>query len=143
MATIQHYNHTASLLTPGGGVLPSDVWTVVLLDENATFDATDTTLAEATSSGTWEVYGNGWAQGGEAISNVASSLVDTTDGQITADDLEVQIIGGDLGPFDFYLICVDDIPLSFITLSAAKTVLNGYVAHIPWTDGVLYSSAMA
>lgn len=143
MATIQHYNHTASLLQ-AGGVLPSDTWTVVLLDANAVFDATDTTLVAATNSAVsdWEVSGNGWTAGGETINNVAGAIADTTNGEITGDDVTATITGGDLGPFSFYIICVDDVPLSFVTLSAPKTVLNGYVAHIPWASGVLYTTTM-
>lgn len=141
MATIQHYNHTASLLQPGGVAL-TDTWSVVLLDSDATFDATHTTLAQATNSGAWEVFGNGWTEGGEAISNVAGAINDTDEAVITADDLLVSISSGNLGPFDHYLICVDDVPLSCVTLSASKTIFTGYDAHIPWSDGILYTTAM-
>lgn len=141
MATIQHYNHTASLLQPGGIDL-TDTWTVVLLDSNAAFDATHTTLTAATNSGAWEVSGSGWTEGGEAISNVAGAIANTNEGEITADTLTVSITGGDLGPFDHYLICVGDVPLSCVTLSTSKTVLDGYNAQIPWLNGVLYSVEM-
>lgn len=142
MATISHYNHTANLLL-SADVNSASVWSVVLLSSSAIFDATDTTLNDATNTGAWEVHGNGWTQGGETITNVAGAVANTDEGELTADDLEVQITGGDLGPFSFYLICVDGVPLSFVTLTAPKTVPNGYIAHIPWTDGVLYSSAMS
>lgn len=138
---IQNYNHTAKMLQPGG-VSTSDTWLVILLDSNAVFDADHTTIAEATNSGAWEVFGNGWSEGGEEITNVSGEISGDSGGAVTADDIRVKIFGGDLGPFDFYLLCANGVPLSFVTLTAPKTVLRGYYARIPWTDGVLYSSAM-
>lgn len=68
---------------------------LMLLDENATFTPTHSTLSEVTESGAREVYGSGWPQGGIELENVR--VVETTGGaSITADDASKLIFGSSL-----------------------------------------------
>ncbi len=73
----------------------------MLLNNTATFDATNTTLAQVAgvlSGGHYpnEVYGNGWTEGGETLANVAVTTVTTNDAMLDADDINVTASGGSL-----------------------------------------------
>jgi len=47
--------------------------------------------------GSYEVSGNGWAPGGEALSSVSVSTITTNDALIDADDVSVTASGGQIG----------------------------------------------
>jgi hypothetical protein len=142
MATASVYNHTVKRFLTGENAV-GDTYKVVLLSAAASFTATDTTLAQVTDDGDWEIFGNGWSESGHAITGLTGAVTNTNDGKVSATDLQVPIIGGDLGPFSAYVIYndtdTDDPPVAYIELTAAKTVENGYIAHFPWVDGVLFS----
>jgi hypothetical protein len=139
MATIQLYNHTAQLFQAGSNIA-ADTYKVILLNASASFDATHTTVDQVTNTGAYEVYGNGWTQGGETIANVAMTTVDTNDSKFAGDNISVAISGGNLGPFSAYVIVnsTDSKPLAYVTLDAPATVVDGVYAQIVWnTDGII------
>ena len=74
--TIQLYNHTVNRFISGLNG-PSDTYKVELLSASASFNAAHTTKDEVDASGAYEVYGNGWTQGGITLSNWAYSVDDT------------------------------------------------------------------
>lgn len=145
MSSIQLYDHTAYLFMSGANS-DADTYKVELLDDNATFNAAHTTKDEVDGSGAYEVYGNGWTQGGEALANVVIEQ-DGNDSKLDADDLAVDISGGDLGPYKKYVVLNNtdgDIPLAFITMDSAQTVTDGNVAGINWNaDGIIRSNVTA
>ena len=138
MPTFNFYNHSVARFMRGENP-ETDAYKVVLLSSGAVFDATHTTLAEVTDSGASEVYGYGWAQGGEAIANPSISVYATNKGAFDGDDVVVPIVGGDLGPFSAYAIFndtdADDAPIGFVTLDAPQTIVAGKTANIPWPAG--------
>lgn len=52
----------------------------------------------AYAGGSYEVYGNGWAAGGELLQNSAVTTVTTNDAMLDADDIEKTATGGPIGP---------------------------------------------
>lgn len=145
MATFSFYNHTAQLFQ-SGQIAATDTFKVVLLNSSATFDATDTTVAEVTSTGTNEVSGNGWASSGVTLSGVTITSVNTNDSMLDATDVSVAITGGDLGPFSAYVIVDTTItgsaPLGHILLDSATTILENNNAVIAWNaNGIIRITA--
>lgn len=141
MATAFIYNHTRFNFISGNNV-GADTYKVALLNASATFNAAHTTLAQVTNNGANEVSGFGWAAGGMAIPNDNFQIVNTDEAAMTADNLEVVISGGDLGPFSHYVIFNDtdpnDPPLVFITLTAPQTVPDGNTIRFPWVNNRLF-----
>lgn len=121
--TISRYNHTAKLLL--NKELALTTFKVMLLNNSATFDATDTALTDVTNAGAYQVSGNGWDSGGETLSNVAVTVVATDGAMIDADDLAITATGGDIGPAYKAVIYDDthasDAPLWFIDFGESKT----------------------
>lgn len=141
MPTFSFYNHTVKKFL-NGDWQDDHTYKVILLDDNAVFDGTDTTLTEITNAGAYEVYGNGWAQGGVELANVAISTIDTDDALFDADDVSEVITGGDLGPIYSYVVfddtLADDPPLCHIALDVEVTVLENNAAVIEWsTNGII------
>jgi hypothetical protein len=110
-----------------------------LLSSSASFDATDTTLADVSNSNSYLVSGNGWGATGEVIADWSADVYGSDGAQISATDITVEISGGDLGPFTHYLIhnSTDDAAVALVTLDPAKTVPDGEVAHIPWAEAAV------
>lgn len=140
VATLQFYNSAANRIQSGLDVA-ADTYKVALLSAAATFNAGHTTLAQVTDSGADEVLGYGWASGGGVLENVTITVVNTTDSMFDADDISVDISGGDLGPIAAYVIYndtdADDPPIAFVALDPAITVEDGYTLRIPWSvDGI-------
>lgn len=145
-STVNYFNHTAKLLLNGDiQSTPGTFHTlrVLLLSDAATFNAAHTAIAQVSNNGAYEVYGSGVSAGGVALSNV--SVVHpqgTNDAYIDADDIDVAISGGDLGPFCQYVI-YDSIaagryPLLYVAIKdgsgvlAPQTVLDGNSLNIIW-----------
>jgi hypothetical protein len=146
MPIINFYNHTAKRQIAGENSI-SDEYKVVLLNASGTFNAAHVTLDEVTASGSYEVYGNGWTQGGEVISTMSAAISETDSGIITADALSVPISGGDLGPFSYFVIVnttdSGSPPVAHIELDSPQTVPDGYTWHCPWDDGTLFIVSVA
>jgi hypothetical protein len=136
--TIKNYNHNAARFASGANAV-GDTYKVVLLSSSATHDATDTTLAEVTGAN--EIFGYGWDEGGEALSGVTVTTVNTDDAKWTADTLTVLITGGDL-TFRNYAIYnstdTDGPPLAFIERSADVTFFEDTNGVLTWpADGII------
>ena len=146
MATIQVFNHTAALFA-SGTCTESDTYKMMLLN-TATFDATDTTLAEVKATGT-EVHGNGWTEGGESLGTCEVTTVSTNGAMFDGEDVLIEVSGGALGPYTHYVIYDDtvalpeDPPLAFVTLSAAETTAEGGVAGAIWNTGGIFRWTVA
>jgi hypothetical protein len=144
MATIQLYNHTVNRFNEGLND-EGDIYKVMLLNNDAVFDATDTTLVEVAGSGSPaanEVSGNGWDVGGEALASVVLEIYDTNGGKFDAADLSITVSGGNLGPiYNFVLYNdtdTDDPPVLFGALTSASTVLAGNNVGVLWpANGIL------
>lgn len=107
--TSTRFNHTLTLLNTGA--VDIDTLKVMLLSNAATFTAAHTTLDQVAGAldgdpeeRPYEVYGNGWAQGGVLLENVEWSTVaadvDTVpnDSMLDADNVSVTATGGPIGP---------------------------------------------
>jgi hypothetical protein len=144
MAVIQLYNHTVNRFNEGLNG-EGDTYKVMLLNNDAVFDATDTTLVEVAGAGSPaanEVSGNGWDVGGEALASVVIAIYSTNGGKFDAADLNIAISGGDLGPIYKFVLYndtdADDPPVLFGTLTTATTVISGNNAGIGWpANGII------
>jgi hypothetical protein len=125
--TISRYNHTLKKLI--NKEVTYTTLKVMLLNDSATFDATDTTLTDVTNSGAYEVSGNGWTEGGETLASVAVTTVSTDGAMIDAADLEADASGGSIGPAYAAVIYddtdSDDAPLWYVDFGEAKEADDG------------------
>lgn len=125
--TISRYNHTAAKLM--GGDVDLDNLNLMLLNDSASFTASNTTLAQVSNSGTYEVDGSGWTEGGETLASVAVTTVDTDGAMLDAADVSVTATGGAIGPAYKAVIYDDtdgdDAPLWFIDFDGAQTAGEG------------------
>ncbi len=132
--TISRYNHTIKLLT--NKEIVYSTLKVMLLDSNAVFDATDTTLADVLAGAATEVSGNGWDAGGETLAGVAVTTVATDGMMIDANDLSITATGGNIGPAYAAVVYDDthasDAPLWYIDFDGAKEVDVGSDFKILW-----------
>jgi hypothetical protein len=94
--TMSLYDHTVKLLVNKEVTLTT--LKVKLLDNTASFSASQTTVAAVDGSGAKEVSGNGWASGGPTLANVAVTQVTTNDAMLDADDVTQTASGGSIGP---------------------------------------------
>lgn len=106
---INQYNHTFSFITKTG--MDNIVPVAMLLNSSGTFDATDTTLDDVAGAPTGspahrpnEVYGNGWAEDGEALDTVAVSVWNTTGFMIDGADERHTATGGAIGPYNAVVV---------------------------------------
>lgn len=142
MPTVSLYNHTA-LRFLNGSNSAGDTYKVMLLSSSASFNAAHTTLTQVSNAGAYEVSGNGWAAGGPSLANVAFSTVNTNGAMFDADDAQVNITGGSLGPFSSYVVYnatdADSPPVAFITLDAAQTIATGNSVLLNWNAAGIVS----
>ena len=136
--TIKNYDHNAARFASGANAV-GDTYKVVLLSSSATYAATHTTLAQV--KGANEVSGYGWASGGEALSGVAVTTVNTDDAKWTADTLSKLITGGNL-TFRHYAIYnytdTDGPPLCFIERTNDVTFYADTNGVLTWpADGII------
>jgi hypothetical protein len=145
--TLSIYNHTRKKLWDLSLVDEADHFYVMLLDGTTAFDASHTTLAQATDSGNDEVDGSGWTTGGEPILDLAVSVVSTSGAKIDATDISVTATGGDIGPASAAIIYVDEgglgtaqTPLAHLAFDPAKTASLGNPFIVLWSDLGLFDS---
>lgn len=121
--TISRYNHTLKKLL--NKEITYSTLKLMLLSDDAAFDATDAQLTDVTNAGANEVDGNGWDAGGEPLTGVTISIVDTDGAMLDADDVTVQAAGGPIGPAYAAVIYDDtdanDAPLWFVDFGGAQT----------------------
>lgn len=101
---------------------------IALLDDTAVFAAGHTTLAEVTDSGTKEVHGFNWPEGGVLIDTVAVDLHGVRGAKITASRTTGTVIGGSL-TFRAAVIyddsTVNKTPFMYIPIEENKTAEEG------------------
>ena len=137
--TVSTYNHTAEKLLKLSLTSEAANFYLELLSGDASFTASHTTKSQVDNAGGYEVYGNGWTQGGENLASVTVSTVTTNDGMIDAADVTVTATGGSIGPADAALVYVDEggagttkTPLWFIDFGESKTATTGNVFPVIW-----------
>ena len=125
--TISRYNHTLKLLL--NKEIDYTALKVMLLSDDAAFDAAHESLSEVIGSPSAEVSGSGWDSGGEALASVAVTIVDTDGAMIDAADPSVTASSGDIGPAYGAVIYdsahADAAPLWFIDFDGAQTAEDG------------------
>lgn len=131
--TISLYNGVAAAIL-NGSLDAADTYKLELLNNTATFTAANTTKAQVDNTGAYEVYGNGWDQGGETLANVAVTTVTTNDAKFDADDLSVTATGGDIGAAYKALLynSTDSSLIAFIDFGEAKTAGVGTNFLVSW-----------
>lgn len=136
--TVSTYNHTSAKLLKLGVDPQAANFFLELLNGDATFVASHTTKAAVDNTGGYEVYGNGWTQGGENLASVAVTTVTTNDAMLDAADVQITATGGSIGPADAALVYVDEdgggtyTPLWFIDFGESKTATVGNVFPVFW-----------
>lgn len=125
-ATIRRYNHTLQRFMSGANA-SGDTYKLMLCSA-ATFDATDTTLADVTKT---EISGNGYPAGGITLSNWAATTVSTNGAKVDADDATVTASGGPIAA-QYGIIYndtdADDPPLYYVDFGAVITASD----TVPW-----------
>lgn len=139
--TVSLYNHTPKLFANGEVTLAS--LKLMLLNNSATFTASHVYATDVSSSGTYEVSGNGWDVGGEPIAGAAITTVTTNDAMLDATDLSVDASGGDIGPA-YKAVIVDGsyspaLALVWIDFGEAKTAGSGTPFSITWSASGIVS----
>jgi hypothetical protein len=119
--TYSAYDHTLQLITNKS--VTYTTLKVKLLDNTATFTASQTTVASVDGSGAKEVSGNGWASGGPTLANVAVTQVTTNDSMLDADDVSQTASGGSIGPAYAALVydSTSNKPLFYIDFGQAQS----------------------
>lgn len=98
---------------------------VALLTNDATFDATNTSLSQVTNGGAYEVHGNNWPQGGVVIPNVHYQTV-PNGAALTMGGVSQNIIGGDVTSSKAVIYDQStSVPIAFIDYEGAVTAVNG------------------
>ena len=114
----------------------------MLLNNDAVFDGTDTTLTEVAGTLTGdvrdhEVSGSGWADGGEELQNVVAEVYDTNGYKFDADNISIEVTA-ELGPIYKFVLYnasdTDDPPVLFGTHSTPITVPAGNNAGAIWPE---------
>lgn len=130
--TVSTYNHTAKKLLDLSMTDEAANFYVELLDNSASFTATDTAKTTVDNAGGYEVDGNGWTTGGENLTSVDVTVVTTNDAMIDAADVAVTATGGAVGPAYAALIYVNEgdadttySPLWYVDFGEAKTATTG------------------
>lgn len=130
--TISQYNHTAKLIFNKEIVYAN--LKIELLSATATFVATHAAKTDVDNAGAYEIYGNGWTQGGEAIAGAAVSVVDTNDAMLDATDVAKTATGGQIGPaYGAFIYETDNLkPLWFIDFGQAEAAGDTTEFKIIW-----------
>lgn len=100
--TMTPYNHTAKLLM--NKEVDFSNLKVELLNASGVVDPAHTAKTNVDNAGAYEVFGNGWVQGGPTLANVAITTVDINDVMMDADDVSVTATGGTIGPAEHALV---------------------------------------
>ena len=148
--TASKYNHTDERVADLSVGDEASNWYVELTDGTTAFNATHTTLAQADDSGADEIDGNGWTTGGENLTSVAATVVNTSYMKITADNVSVTASGGSIAAAAA-VVYVDEgglgttkTPMVHIDFGETITANDGTPFVITWNaSGIIYSTAAA
>lgn len=98
--TLLKYNHSLKLIA--NKEIDLTAIKVMLLGAGAAFDAAHTTLNEVAGAAAPhranELYGNGWAEGGELLTGVVLTTVLTSGVMLDANDIRKTATGGPIPP---------------------------------------------
>lgn len=130
--TMSLYDHTVKLTV--NKEVTYTTLKVKLLDNTATFSASQTTVASVDGSGAKEVSGNGWTSGGVTLSSVAVTQVTTNDAMLDAHDVAVTASGGSIGPAYAALVydSTSNKPLVYIDFGQAQSAGSTTDFKIVW-----------
>lgn len=130
--TMSLYDHTVKLIV--NKEVTYTTLKVKLLDNTATFSASQTTVASVDGSGAKEVSGNGWTSGGITLTGVAVTQVTTNDAMLDADDVAVTASGGSIGPAYAALVydSTSNKPLVYIDFGQAQSAGSTTDFKIVW-----------
>jgi hypothetical protein len=140
--SISLYNHTARRFADGANA-PGDTYKVSLYTA-ATFDATDTTLADITK--TEVANANGYTTGGAALANVSVTTVGTNGAKFDADDVTWSATGGSISASYGILYNDtddDDPPVAFIDFDGSATASEGTEFVIIWSEDGIFTWTVA
>ena len=134
--TTRQFNHTSRLFLSQQVDINNLV--VMLLDNTAVFDATDTTLVDVAGvANAKEVSGNGWTAGGELFENVVVTTTTTDDATLEGDEIRVRALGGNIGPASAMVVydgtAVNDPPLFYVEFSEPVYAGEGTDFLVPGT----------
>jgi hypothetical protein len=132
------YDHTVKLLV--NKEVTYTTLKVKLLDNTASFVASDTTVNAVDGSGAKEVSGNGWTAGGLTLASVAVTQVTTNDAILDANDASATASGGSIGPA-YAALLYDSTslkPLVYIDFGQAQSAGDTTDFKIVWhADGIV------
>lgn len=134
--TTRQFNHTARLFL--AQLVDLNNLKVMLLDPDAVFDATDTTLVQVAGvAHVDEVSGNGWTTGGQLFASVAVTTTTTDDATLAGTEIRVRATGGNIGPASSFVVyddtSVNNNPLFFVSFSEPVYAGEGTDFLIPGT----------
>lgn len=136
--TMSLYDHTVKLLV--NKEVTYTTLKVKLLDDTASFVASDTTVNAVDGSGAKEVSGNGWTAGGLTLASVAVTQVTTNDAILDANDASATASGGSIGPA-YAALLYDSTslkPLVYIDFGQAQSAGDTTDFKIVWhADGIV------
>ncbi|ETR74713.1 hypothetical protein X566_17970 [Afipia sp. P52-10] len=103
--TANVYNHYMALIA--AQTINNANLKLMLLKSTASFNAAHTTVDAVAGAGptrAHEFYGNGWPQGGKAVTNVAATTITTNDAKLSGDQTSQTASGGNIGPCRYVLL---------------------------------------
>lgn len=137
--TMSLYDHTVKLLV--NKEVTFTTLKVKLLDNTATFTASQTAVSSVDGSGAKEVSGNGWTAGGPTLASVAVTQVTTNDATLSAANVTVTASGGSIGPAYAALVydSTSSKPLVYIDFGQAQSAGDTTDFKIVWdaTNGII------
>lgn len=146
MSSLVPYNHNTLRFMQGLNTA-GDTYKVMLLNASASFNATHTTLTQVSNASAYEVYGNGWPQGGVTLANVTLATAATNGAMLDADDVSVAVTPAALGPYKAYVIYnatdANSPPLAYVQLASEVTVPAGINAGITFGDNGIFKVTVA
>jgi len=141
---INGYNHTRQVLLNYGLENQAGNFYFELLNNSAVFDATHTALTDVDNAGAYEVSGNGWSAGGEALT-LSALTHDTNAVRLDCEDLSITATGGNIGPAYKAVIYLDvdgggttKLPLFYIGFESSETAVPGQPFVVSWSaNGII------
>lgn len=140
--TLSLYNHTAKRFAEGSNG-PSDTYKLKLLTA-ATFNPADTTLTA--TGGTETAEANGYTAGGQALTSVAITTVNTNDAAFDAADVTWSATTGSIEA-SFAILYNDtdtnDPPVAFLDFGGVQQASAGTDFRVIWNAGGILTFTVA
>lgn len=140
--TINLYNHTTRLFGDGS-FIPDDTYKIMLCTA-ATFDATNTTLADITK--TEVADDNGYTTSGQTLTGVAVTTVATNGAKFDADDVSWTATGGPITA-SFAILYndtdTDGPPLALIDFDGVESAVATTDFLVVWNTSGIFTWSVA